>query len=387
MNRFRRFLHWGPIIALGIIAFLFVCAVLADIIWYPPDTWIGVFHLACFCSWVVLILRNFFKAVLDGPGYIPVGWRPEEEEDEEFLKFCNLCKGFKAPRAHHCRKCRRCIMKMDHHCPWINNCVGHKNHKSFTLFLIFVVIGCSHASVILIMACLQHLFWDEGFLIIQIYEYEVIQFNPNYLVAFCIATGLSVGVVVAVSFLLYYQLKSIFTNQTGVEVWILEKADRERTDGSVFIYPYDLGTWNNIKQVLNWSHDYVGDGIFWPVKEGCSQYDLTIEQLEQRALKRERMILHRIVHEYNGSWFPIKYGCLVLYDMPWTDSPRMRVEKNDAVYVTRWRRRWLFGEKIQTKRSTKCSDDFSDEPEKGWFPRHCAMVVYDDEDEFLKKMN
>ena len=76
MNRFRRFLHWGPIIALGIIAFLFVCAVLADIIWYPPDTWIGVFHLACFCSWVVLILRNFFKAVLDGPGYVPVGWRP-----------------------------------------------------------------------------------------------------------------------------------------------------------------------------------------------------------------------------------------------------------------------------------------------------------------------
>ena len=27
------------------------------------------------------------------------------------------------------------------------------------------------------------------------------------------------------------------------------QADRERTDGSVFIYPYDLGTWNNIKQV------------------------------------------------------------------------------------------------------------------------------------------
>ena len=28
----------------------------------------------------------------------------------------------------------------------------------------------------------------------------------------------------------------------------------------------------------------------------------------------------------------------MLYDMPWTDSPRMKVEKNDAVYVTRWRR-------------------------------------------------
>ena len=53
----------------------------------------------------------------------------------------------------------RCVMKMDHHCPWINNCVGHKNHKSFTLFLTFVVIGCTHAAVLITCCCLQHLFW------------------------------------------------------------------------------------------------------------------------------------------------------------------------------------------------------------------------------------
>lgn len=385
MNQIRRLLHWGPIIALSIIIFLFSCTLIANLSWYPPNSSLGLLHLAIFCSWVFMILREFFKAAFDGPGYVPIGWRPDREEDEDFLQYCNLCAGFKAPRAHHCRRCKRCVMKMDHHCPWINNCVGHRNHKSFTLFLIFVIIGCSHAAIILILTCLHHLFWDEEFFVIHVNDYDYISFGPEYLVVFCLAIGLSMGVAVAVSLLLYYQIKSILTNQTGIEAWILTKADRDRPDDSVFIYPYDLGTFNNVKQVMTWSHDCIGDGLFWPVKDGCTQYDLTIEQLDQKALKRDRMILHKIVGGYNGSWFPLKYGLMVCYDMPWTDAPRMKVEKNDAIYVTRWRRRWLFGEKILTGGSVQDSTQL--EPEKGWFPKHCAMEVYEDEDEFLKKLN
>ena len=40
----------------------------------------------------------------------------------------------------------RCVKKMDHHCPWINSCVGHDNHASFTRFVFYVPFGCFHGA-------------------------------------------------------------------------------------------------------------------------------------------------------------------------------------------------------------------------------------------------
>mmetsp|Transcript_6792 Transcript_6792/g.21043 ORF Transcript_6792/g.21043 Transcript_6792/m.21043 type:complete len:363 (+) Transcript_6792:179-1267(+) len=57
-------------------------------------------------------------------------------------RHCKWCATYKPDRCHHCRVCRVCILKMDHHCPWIYNCVGFRNHKYFFLFIFYVAIDC-----------------------------------------------------------------------------------------------------------------------------------------------------------------------------------------------------------------------------------------------------
>lgn len=43
-------------------------------------------------------------------------------------------------RARHCKSCNRCVRRYDHHCPWIENCVGEKNHRVFMLYLVVQLV-------------------------------------------------------------------------------------------------------------------------------------------------------------------------------------------------------------------------------------------------------
>lgn len=41
---------------------------------------------------------------------------------------------------------------MDHHCPWINNCVGERNQKYFIQFLVYVGILSAYAIILIVIS-------------------------------------------------------------------------------------------------------------------------------------------------------------------------------------------------------------------------------------------
>ncbi|KAM9333324.1 palmitoyltransferase ZDHHC23-A [Pholidichthys leucotaenia] len=67
---------------------------------------------------------------------------------------CPVCKIMRPPRAGHCRTCGSCVQRLDHHCIWINSCVGQANHRSFVLTLsVFVVTSLYGISLVLWSLC------------------------------------------------------------------------------------------------------------------------------------------------------------------------------------------------------------------------------------------
>jgi len=65
----------------------------------------------------------------------------KKDDFQHQIADCRHCKQPKPLRAHHCTICGYCVFKMDHHCPWINNCVGQNNHRYFILFLTHLMFG------------------------------------------------------------------------------------------------------------------------------------------------------------------------------------------------------------------------------------------------------
>ncbi|CAF1047249.1 unnamed protein product [Adineta ricciae] len=141
-NKVDRYL---PIsIAQASIFWLYVCYFyyLLPYVHFIPYT-IFPIVICTYLSW-----SNYYLAEKCDPGFIH-GNRDQvnrticqlvEQNLFDYSNFCTACLIRRPLRSKHCKECQRCVSKFDHHCPWIDNCVGEKNLRYFTGFLFFTPI-------------------------------------------------------------------------------------------------------------------------------------------------------------------------------------------------------------------------------------------------------
>jgi len=128
----------------------------------------------------ILAVWSYLQAHWTDPGFVPMRWHEFVKQVGDDLlvvpaqpawqpgmaTYCRKCELPRPERAKHCKICDTCVLRMDHHCPWINNCVGFNNHKFFLLLGTYsglagvIAVGTSLPELLLCSA--MFVYMEEG---------------------------------------------------------------------------------------------------------------------------------------------------------------------------------------------------------------------------------
>ncbi|CAI5783915.1 palmitoyltransferase ZDHHC2 isoform X1 [Podarcis lilfordi] len=180
------------------------------------------------------------------------------------IRYCDRCQLVKPDRCHHCSVCDKCILKMDHHCPWVNNCVGFSNYKFFLLFLAYSLLYC----LFIVATDLQYFikFWTNGLPDTQA------KFHIMFL--FFAAAMFSVSL----SSLFGYHCWLVTKNKSTLEAF-RAPVFRHGTDKNGFSLGFD----KNLRQVFGDEKKYWLLPVFSSLGDGCSFPTCLVNQDPEQA--------------------------------------------------------------------------------------------------------
>lgn len=144
------------------------------------------------------------------------------------VRMCQRCLRTKPDRCHHCSQCNRCILKMDHHCPWVSNCIGFNNYKYFMNLLFYCSVTC------------QTMIWTSNHLFQTVLHREDVAYRTAFFIVTAYVLACFFGFIITFFFLFHMWLIS----QQYTTIEFCEK----RGNNELFKIgsPYDLGCFKNI---------------------------------------------------------------------------------------------------------------------------------------------
>ncbi|XP_043718283.1 probable protein S-acyltransferase 14 [Telopea speciosissima] len=256
------------LLVLGIVGVTYYAVVLTN---YGPALYDGGLAsanafavLLLFHGLLGMLLWSYFSVVITDPGSVPPNWRPvmDEERGESdpltgseyggtgigvqqsamladpvnpTVRYCRKCNQLKPARCHHCSVCGRCVLKMDHHCVWVVNCVGALNYKYFLLFLFYTFLE----TTLVTLSLLPHFiaFFSDG----------EIPGTPGTLATTFLTFVLNLAFALSVMGFLIMHISLVVGNTTTIEAYEKKTSPKWR---------YDLGRRKNFEQVFGIDKKY-----------------------------------------------------------------------------------------------------------------------------------
>lgn len=180
-------------------------------------------------------------AMCRNPGYIK---KPIEVSFMQMLEkfnpvlLCPDCEIVRTDRSRHCSICNKCVERFDHHCPWINNCVGLDNHNPFMIFLLCmfttlimtIVIVCSNFTAIKTFGTVTKYSFPHLLPIEIIYD-KTPSWVAETVFYFCSCVNLTIATFFSlpVMALMYFQLRNYCHGRTTNEVFSKSSGANNRT--------------------------------------------------------------------------------------------------------------------------------------------------------------
>ncbi|CAI2362346.1 unnamed protein product [Moneuplotes crassus] len=154
----------------------------------------------------------------------------EAEENDELEFFCDVCEAYVHERTKHCGECNRCSDLFDHHCKWLNNCIGGKNYADF---LILISVLCAQTLIFMIISLIFVITalsskskFQEGF-----YKYYDTDLNRFGLAVFIVILNILCGLIVFFTIsLVFLHIKLKKIGLTAYEYIVYKEEAQERLE-------------------------------------------------------------------------------------------------------------------------------------------------------------